>query len=114
MVEKMIAIMLEKISVFIFVIEQLKMNPKYGFVFYYERKVLIKTRTTMKNHKLELTREFIQKLPKAELHCHLDGSLRVSSIIEIAAAEGVTLPTTDPVELKNILAVGLECPSLEV
>ncbi|MCE1169607.1 MAG: adenosine deaminase [Sphingobacteriia bacterium] len=68
----------------------------------------------MKNHKLELTREFIQKLPKAELHCHLDGSLRVSSIIEIAAAEGVTLPTTDPIELKNILAVGLECPSLEV
>lgn len=79
-----------------------------------KEKVRTKTRAIMKNQKLELTREFIHRLPKAELHCHLDGSLRVSSIIDIAAIEGVTLPSTDPEELKNLLAVGLECPSLEV
>jgi adenosine deaminase len=79
-----------------------------------KEKVRTKTRAIMKNQKLELTREFIHRLPKAELHCHLDGSLRVSSIIDIAAIEGVTLPSTDPEELKSLLAVGLECPSLEV
>ena len=79
-----------------------------------KEKVRTKTRAIMKNQKLELTREFIHRLPKAELHCHLDGSLRVSSIIDIAAIEDVTLPSTDPEELKSLLAVGLECPSLEV
>ena len=34
-----------------------------------------------------LNRELIQKLPKAELHCHLDGSLRVATIIDLAKQE---------------------------
>jgi len=28
--------------------------------------------------------DLIKKLPKVELHCHLDGSLRINSIIDIA------------------------------
>ena len=31
-------------------------------------------------------------LPKIELHCHLDGSLRAETIIDIAREEGIQLP----------------------
>ena len=31
------------------------------------------------------------KLPKIELHCHLDGSVRVDTIIDIAKKENIKL-----------------------
>ncbi len=61
---------------------------------------------------IELTREFIQSLPKAELHCHLDGSMRVETIVDIARKENVKLPTDDIDELRAILEVGENCTSL--
>ena len=33
----------------------------------------------------------INKLPKIELHCHLDGSIRVDTIIDIAKRENIKL-----------------------
>lgn len=36
--------------------------------------------------------EFIRRIPKADLHVHLDGSLRLSTLIELAKKEGVELP----------------------
>ena len=41
----------------------------------------------------------IRSLPKVSLHDHLDGGLRPATIIELAAAEGHELPSTDPVAL---------------
>ncbi|MEJ2540846.1 MAG: adenosine deaminase [Gemmatimonadota bacterium] len=41
------------------------------------------------------------RLPKAELHLHLDGSLRPGTLLELARAEGVKLPTLDPEELAD-------------
>lgn len=42
----------------------------------------------------------VAALPKVVLHDHLDGGLRVSTVIELADAYGYTdLPTTDPEEL---------------
>jgi adenosine deaminase len=41
----------------------------------------------------------ITTLPKISLHDHLDGSLRPATIIELADAEGIELPTTDSAEL---------------
>jgi adenosine deaminase len=41
----------------------------------------------------------INDLPKVSLHDHLDGGLRPATIIELAAADGVELPSTDPTEL---------------
>ena len=35
-----------------------------------------------------LTRDTIHAWPKAELHCHLDGSLRLSTMLELARAQG--------------------------
>ena len=38
----------------------------------------------------------VQQMPKVQLHDHLDGGLRPESILELADAQGVTLPESDP------------------
>lgn len=38
--------------------------------------------------------DFYQRFPKVELHRHLEGSLRISTMKEIARVHGVTLPVT--------------------
>lgn len=44
---------------------------------------------------------FIQAIPKTDLHLHLDGSLRLDTLIEIAREEGVALPSTTPEGLRE-------------
>jgi len=66
----------------------------------------------VKDKNAPLTEEVIRKLPKAELHLHLDGSVRVGTIIELAKEQGVSLPTFDYEELKNKVYVGEDCQSL--
>ena len=41
------------------------------------------------------TRALLHRLPKTDLHVHLDGSLRPATMIELAAEYGVTLPSMD-------------------
>ena len=48
---------------------------------------------------------FIAKLPKTELHVHLDGSLRPESMIELARERGVALPADAPGELAKLMCV---------
>jgi adenosine deaminase len=46
------------------------------------------------------TPDLIRRAPKVLLHDHLDGGLRPSTVVELAAETGYAdLPTTDPVEL---------------
>lgn len=52
-------------------------------------------------------------LPKIELHCHLDGSLRPETVIDIAKKEGIDLPSNDITAIKNMLTAPLECTSLD-
>ncbi|HET9514776.1 MAG TPA: adenosine deaminase [Gemmatimonadales bacterium] len=52
-----------------------------------------------------LTRELIQRLPKAELHVHLDGSLRPSTMVELARNARIEVPTTDPEALRRFMRV---------
>ena len=54
---------------------------------------------------MELTHDFIKTLPKTDLHIHLDGSLRPSTIAEIAQAKNIDLPTYDVDELGKLLTV---------
>jgi adenosine deaminase len=49
------------------------------------------------------TRELIRRFPKAELHVHLDGSLRPATLVELAGPAGVELPSTDPEEVRRFM-----------
>ena len=62
---------------------------------------------------LRITRSVIKRLPKAELHCHLDGSLRISTILDLAEKQKISLPEDNEVGLKNILTVKDRVESLE-
>jgi adenosine deaminase len=52
-----------------------------------------------------LTRELIGRLPKAELHVHLDGSLRPETMIALAHEAKLELPSTDPETLRRFMLV---------
>jgi adenosine deaminase len=55
----------------------------------------------------------IVQAPKALLHDHLDGGLRPATIVELAAAIGHELPTTDPVALGEWFIAAADSGSLE-
>ena len=52
-----------------------------------------------------LTPELIRRLPKAELHVHLDGSLRPETMLDLAPAARVSLPARDPDTLRTHMRV---------
>ena len=58
-------------------------------------------------------KEYIRKLPKTDLHCHLDGSLRVDTVIDLAKQQDVKLPSEDPEILNSYLHCEKTCGSLE-
>ncbi|MDP9073521.1 MAG: adenosine deaminase [Actinomycetota bacterium] len=37
----------------------------------------------------------LELLPKVELHCHVEGTMRPTTVLDLAARNGVALPTTD-------------------
>jgi adenosine deaminase len=43
--------------------------------------------------------EALDRLPKVELHCHIEGTMRPATVLELARKNGVALPTTDLDEL---------------
>jgi adenosine deaminase len=52
-----------------------------------------------------VTRELLARLPKAELHVHLDGSLRPEAMVELADRVHVELPTRDADRLRRFMLV---------
>jgi adenosine deaminase len=56
--------------------------------------------------------EFFLKLPKTDLHVHLDGSLRLETIIDLARIQNVALPSMLPDGLKKGLRLGENYGSL--
>jgi adenosine deaminase len=45
------------------------------------------------------TRDVYDLIPKVELHCHVEGTVRSSTVLDLAAAAGRPLPVEDPHEL---------------
>ena len=60
-----------------------------------------------------LTLDFIEKLPKTDLHCHLDGSLRLTTILDLAQKQKVKLPADDADKLFTHIYAGERCRSLD-
>ena len=54
-----------------------------------------------------------KKLPKVELHCHLDGSIRVSTAIELIKKENLEIESLNYDFIKKKLVVEDECNSLD-
>lgn len=47
--------------------------------------------------------DMLAALPKSDLHCHLDGSLRLETLIELARERGVNLPSYSPDGLEELV-----------
>lgn len=50
---------------------------------------------------MKLCPELVQRLPKTDLHVHLDGSLRISTLIELAKDQHVALPSYEEAGLQE-------------
>ena len=62
---------------------------------------------------MRITHALLKRLPKVELHCHLDGSLRVPTILDLAKKDKVTLSTSSYDKLSKLLVIGKTRGSLE-
>ncbi len=52
-----------------------------------------------------ISKDTLRRWPKAELHVHLDGCLRPQTMLELARAQGITLPADTPEGLAQALSV---------
>ena len=55
---------------------------------------------------MALPLSFFERLPKTDLHVHLDGSLRLDTILDLADKDGVELPGKSAAELKSAMHLG--------
>mgnify|MGYP000182787852 FL=1 len=54
----------------------------------------------------------VKKMPKVDLHVHLDGGLQLDTVIKLAEKEGIELPAKNDTELKAWMQVDENCTSL--
>ena len=52
-------------------------------------------------------------LPKIDLHCHLDGSVRPETILSLATQQGVALPTQDIEQIRELMIAPETCKDLD-
>ena len=54
---------------------------------------------------MTLPRELLRRLPKAELHCHLDGSVRPATLLELAREYSAEMPRSTADALRDYMVV---------
>ncbi|WP_141433966.1 adenosine deaminase [Bacillus sp. 03113] len=57
--------------------------------------------------------DILEKLPKVDLHLHLDGSLKPETVFDLSIQEGLNLPAKNPNELLSYLQIQDTCTSLK-
>jgi adenosine deaminase len=62
---------------------------------------------------IEVTEELLHALPKTDLHCHLDGSMRLKTILELAEEQKIKLPADSVDGLAKAIHMGQVCKNLE-
>ncbi len=67
-----------------------------------------------------ISEQHVRRLPKVELHCHIEGASRATTIKELAEANGITFPVDDPADLYDFTDLnqfldiyGVICASLQ-
>ncbi|MCB0280772.1 MAG: adenosine deaminase, partial [Calditrichaeota bacterium] len=61
---------------------------------------------------MSVSLEFAKQIPKTDLHVHLDGSLRIDTIFELAELQKTKLPVNSETELRELLGAGKQFKSL--
>lgn len=61
----------------------------------------------------KISEALIASLPKTDLHCHFDGSLRINTLIELAKKNNVKLPSFEPQALMEFYKYGRVRQTLE-
>jgi adenosine deaminase len=61
----------------------------------------------------QVSEELLRALPKTDLHCHLDGSLRLETVLDLAEKQKVELPADTREGLARAIHMGETCASLE-
>ena len=64
---------------------------------------LINTKT--ESHKVSEIIEFIKKIPKAELHLHIEGSLEPDLMFELAKRNRIKIPFKGVDEIKKVTEI---------
>ena len=55
---------------------------------------------------MPLSEQLLRRLPKTDLHVHLDGSMRLPTVLELARDQGVELPAHDLPGLRAAMHIG--------
>ncbi len=62
---------------------------------------------------INFDRDFFSRLPKTDLHVHLDGSMRAETILDLAETDGIDLGVSSADALNDLIGVGKKHDSLE-
>ena len=62
---------------------------------------------------MKITSNLLKRLPKVELHCHLDGCLRPETMADLAQKDNIPLPSRNADELGKIMRIGQKRGNLE-